>query len=105
MDCGDDGHILLSKHLADDLAQYRHWRPYLHDFGECEVKHGLRLHIVNLYKDGVGNPTLPEKIRRGKRWQQKSTFLRPGWPKSAVIVALSLSILAFAATSVIFLRR
>ena len=109
MDCGDAGHILLSKHLADDLAQYRHWRPYLHDFGECEVKHGLRLHIVNLYKDGLGNPTLPEKLRRGRRWKQKFAVVRPisptSWPKSAVIVALSLSILVFAVTSVIFLRR
>src|SRR5437660_2340486 len=109
MDCGDAGHILLSKHLADDLAQYRHWRPYLHDFGECEVKHGLRLDIVNLYKDGLGNPTLPEKLRRGRRWKQKSAVVRPisptSWPKSAVIVALSLSILVFAVTSVIFLRR
>src|SRR6266496_4317132 len=109
LDCGDAGHILLSKHLADDLAQYRHWRPYLHDLGECEVKHGVRLHIVNLYKEGVGNPTLPEKLRRGKRWKQKSTVVRPisttGWPKSAVIVALALSILALAVTSVIFLRR
>ena len=60
MDCGDAGHILLSKHLADDLAQYRHWQPYLHDVGECEVKHGLRLHIVNLYKDGLGNSALPK---------------------------------------------
>ena len=50
MDCGDAGHILLSKHVADDLAQYRHWQPYLHDFGECEVKHSLRLHIVNLQR-------------------------------------------------------
>ena len=109
MDCGDAGHILLSKHLADDLAQYRHWRPYLYDFGECEVKHGLRLHIVNLYNDGLGNPTLPEKLRRGRRWKQKNTVVRPisptSWPKSAVIVALSLSILVLAVTSVIFLRR
>src|SRR2546429_1119518 len=82
MDCGDAGHILLSKHLADDLAQYRHWRPYLHDFGECEVKHGLRLHIVNLYKDGLGNPTLPEKLRRGRRWKQKSAVVRPISPTS-----------------------
>lgn len=55
MDCGDAGHILLSKHVADDLAQYRHWQPYLQDLGGCEVKHGLRLHIVNLHKDGLGN--------------------------------------------------
>src|SRR5438309_3216216 len=73
MDCGDAGHILLSKHLADDLAQYRYWQPYLHDVGECEVKHGLRLHIVNLYKDGLGNSALPGKLRHGKRWKQITT--------------------------------
>jgi class 3 adenylate cyclase len=67
MDCGDAGHILLSKHLADDLAEYRHWRPHLHDLGECEAKYGLTLHLVNLYKDGLGNPQLPEKLKRGKR--------------------------------------
>src|ERR1700730_6906233 len=49
MDCGDAGHILLSKHVADDLAQYRHWQPYLHDFGECEVRSRGFVHIVNLY--------------------------------------------------------
>ena len=50
MDCGDAGHILLSGHIAEDLTEYRHWQPYLHDLGECEVKHGLRLHLVNLYR-------------------------------------------------------
>src|SRR4029077_20844368 len=55
LDCGDAGHILLSKHVADDLVQYRHWQPYLHDLGECEVKHGLRLHLFNFYKNGFGN--------------------------------------------------
>src|SRR6266513_3555908 len=64
MDCGDAGHILLSKHLADDLAEYRHWGPYLHDLGECEVKHGQRLQIVNLCKDGFGNQQVPEKLKR-----------------------------------------
>src|SRR5213595_4018679 len=60
MDCGDAGHILLSGHVADDLAEYRHWRPFLHDLGECEVKHGLRLHVVNLYKDNLWNQHIPE---------------------------------------------
>src|SRR5256885_12282500 len=108
MDCGDAGHILLSKHVADDLAQYRHWQPHLHDFGECEVKHGLRLHIINLYKDGVGNPALPEKLRRGKRWKQ-SVAVRPigplRVPTSPLIVTLALSVLALAASLAIFLRR
>src|SRR5881296_2181978 len=75
LDCGDAGHILLSGHVAEDLAEYRHWQPYLHDLGECEVKHGLRLHIFNLYKDDLGNPQVPEKLKR-KRWKQVST-VRP----------------------------
>src|SRR5438128_10108327 len=85
LDCGDAGHILVSKHVADDLAQYRHWQPYLHDLGEWEVKHGLRLNLVNLYKDGLGNSALPEKLKRGKRWRQTTgaTVRRvsaAGWP-------------------------
>src|SRR6201996_4283526 len=63
MDCGDAGHILLSRHVAEDLEHYGHWQPLLHDLGECEVKHGVRLGIVNLYRDGVGNPMLPKKIQ------------------------------------------
>src|SRR5260370_808098 len=62
MDCGDAGHILLSKRVAEDLAQYRHWQPYLHDLGECEVKHGEVISLVNLYNDEVGNPQRPAKL-------------------------------------------
>src|SRR5256712_6408326 len=64
MDCGDAGHILLSKHVADDLEQYPQWRSHLHDLGECEVKHGVRVHAVNLYTDEVGNPQVPDKFKR-----------------------------------------
>jgi len=63
MDCGSAGHILLSKRAADDLAHYSQWRPLLHDLGEFEVKHSLRLGLVNLYDDDVGNPQLPEKLQ------------------------------------------
>src|SRR5438270_2816558 len=56
MDCGDAGHILLSKHVAEDLEEYEKWRPLLHDLGPCEVKHGVRVSIVNLYGDQIGNP-------------------------------------------------
>jgi TolB-like protein/class 3 adenylate cyclase/Tfp pilus assembly protein PilF len=63
MDCGDAGHILLSKRVADDLEQYRQWREHLHDLGECEVKHGLRVHVVNLFTDELGNPEVPEKFK------------------------------------------
>jgi TolB-like protein/class 3 adenylate cyclase/Tfp pilus assembly protein PilF len=63
MDCGDAGHILLSKRVAGDLAQYRHWQPNLHDLGECEVKHGAVISVVNLYTDEVGNSAVPERFR------------------------------------------
>src|SRR5262249_16646751 len=69
MDCGDAGHVLLSKHVADDLEQYRQWQPYLHDLGECEVKHGVRIHAVNFYTDEVGNSEVPEKFRQVKEAQ------------------------------------
>jgi TolB-like protein/class 3 adenylate cyclase/Tfp pilus assembly protein PilF len=61
MDCGDAGHILVSKHAAEDLEQHDQWHPYLHDLGECEGKHGERLHVVNLYNDEIGNPAVPAK--------------------------------------------
>src|SRR4030081_2545437 len=64
MDCGDAGHILVSKHAAEDLEQYDQWQPYLHDLGECEGKHGERLHVVNLYNDEIGNPVIPTKCAR-----------------------------------------
>src|SRR5204862_3768144 len=63
MDCGDAGHILLSKRVAEDLAQYRHWEPNLHDLGDCEVKHGVIVSVVNLYNDEVGNSALPDKFK------------------------------------------
>src|SRR6266702_6067760 len=67
MGCGDAGHILVSKHVADDLGEYEHWRPLLHDLGQCEVKHGTRISIVNLYADEVGNPQLPKKFQALKK--------------------------------------
>src|ERR1039457_5813992 len=70
MDCGDAGHILLSKRVADDLEQYSQWRSQLHDLGECEVKHGMRLHVVNLYRDELGNPNLPDKFRSAAQTSQ-----------------------------------
>ena len=66
-DCGDAGHILVSKRVADDLGEYEHWRPLLHDLGECEVKHGMRVSIVNLHADEVGNPQLPKKFQALKK--------------------------------------
>ena len=110
MDCGDAGHILLSKHVADDLAQYRNWKPFLRDLGEYEVKHGLRLHIVNLCKDGTGNPALPQRLRRGrKRWKKSEPKIKPitgpHWPKAVIVAALGLSFVALAVSFSILLRR
>src|SRR5438128_12526418 len=59
MDCGDAGHILVSKHAAEDLEQHEEWQPYLHDIGQVEIKHGQSLHVVNFYDNEVGNPALP----------------------------------------------
>jgi TolB-like protein/class 3 adenylate cyclase/Tfp pilus assembly protein PilF len=67
MDCGDAGHILVSKHVAEDLEEYEHWRPLLHDLGTCEVKHGMRVAIANLFGDVVGNPQLPKKFQALKK--------------------------------------
>ena len=109
MDCGDAGHILLSNHVAEDLAQYRHWQPHLHDLGECEVKHGLRLHIFNLAKENVGNPNVPQKFRRGKKWKRTPVPLRPvgtpRWPQFALPALVILSGVALAITFSMFFRR
>src|SRR5437660_6130538 len=67
MDIGDAGHILLSKRASEDLVQYRQWAPYLHDLGEFEVKHGVKISIVNLYTDKRGNPLLPDNLKQSYR--------------------------------------
>src|SRR5205823_3180666 len=64
MDCGDAGHILLSKRVAHDLETHERWRPYLHDLGEVTVKHGASIHLVNLYTDDLGEAQVPAKIQR-----------------------------------------
>src|SRR5947208_7507900 len=63
MDCGDAGHILLSRHVAGDLEHYPRWKPYLHELGECEVKHGTRLGLVNFYSEEFGNLATPKKLK------------------------------------------
>src|SRR5215468_3220490 len=81
MDCGDAGHILISRHVTEDLEQDEDWRKLLHDLGPCEVKHGARVEIANLYTDEVGNPKLPSKLqavrkhRAHVRWSEIAAAL------------------------------
>ena len=104
LDCGDAGHILLSAHVAEDLCQYRHWQPCLHDLGEYEVKYGLRLHLFNLHKDNLGNSQVPEKLKR-RRWKQAPGVSTLQWPRIALTVALLLSAVALVISSLIFFNR
>ena len=77
MDCGDAGHILLSKRVTEDLEQHSKWRPRLHHLGEFEVKHGVKIEIVSLYTDEVGNPALPEKLKKEKEAAPVARFIKP----------------------------
>src|SRR6478609_8198778 len=92
MDCGDAGHILLSRHLAEDLEQYPRWQQYLHNLGDCEVKHGVHLGLVNLYRDDIGNPQLPKRIQAMKK---QSAQMR--WAvTTAALLALALIVAGIA---------
>src|SRR5437899_2961206 len=90
MDCGDAGHILLSKHVAEDLQDYPEWRPYLHDVGQCEVKHGETISIVNLYTTELGNPG-PPRLKRAetevRRRRRRNALLLAGSSLLVLIVA------------------
>src|SRR4029450_4183152 len=103
MDCGDAGHILLSKHVADDLEQYRQWRSHLHDLGECEVKHDVRVHVVNLYTDETGNQAVPEKLRQAKKG--RAPVVREKKSRSGIIVAAAVLIAALIIGGVLLSRR
>ncbi len=97
MDCGDAGHILLSRHVAEDLETFDRWRPLLHDLGECEVKHGVRVGITNLYSDEFGNSSLPGKLQAVRK--QRS---RMRWAQAAIGLVVVGAIIAAA---FYFLRR
>src|SRR5207253_2413440 len=85
MDCGDAGHILLSKHVAEDLEHYPRWQAQLHDLGDCEVKHGVRVGLINLYGDQIGNPQIPKKLQILKRQRARARW---------VVIAAALLLLA-----------
>jgi TolB-like protein/class 3 adenylate cyclase len=86
MDCGDAGHILLSKRVADDLEQYPQWHPLLHNLGECEVKHGATVALVNLYSDEIGNPELPKKFKGHEARKEKVDASTPVLRKSIAVL-------------------
>jgi adenylate cyclase len=96
MGCGDAGHILLSKRVADDLRQERHWPPLLYDLGEMEVKHGVRLGIVNLYTEELGNPEVPQKFKSssgaGLVSATVKTRIKPLWTLIAAAVLILVAI-------------
>src|SRR5437016_3980928 len=96
MDCGDAGHILLSKHVAEDLEQDDRWWPLLHDLGTCEVKHGVRVGVTNLYSDEVGNPQLPTKFQALQKHRS-----RVRWAE----VAIAFLVLAAIAAAFLFVLR
>src|SRR5262245_304018 len=101
MDCGDDKHILLSKRVAEDLGHSREWSPFLHDLGECTVKHGVPIFLVNFCGDGVGNPGLPKMVQQSQSDQaDKAAAGRPVRSFRTVYLAIAATILLFAAAVV-----
>jgi TolB-like protein/Flp pilus assembly protein TadD len=88
MDCGDAGHILLSRRVAGDLGQYSNWQPHLQDLGEAEVKHGVKVDLVNLFTENLGNPAVPDKVQRARRYQTLLARKRMG--RQFAIAALAL---------------
>jgi TolB-like protein/class 3 adenylate cyclase len=106
MDCGDAGHILLSRHVAEDLEHYPRWQAHLHELGECEVKHGVRVSVVNLYNDEVGNPAVPEKFRKAEPAAPtpQSTLTRSRKPSLGLISGI-VSVAALAILGVFLVPR
>src|SRR5213595_2276219 len=104
MDCGDAGHILISKRVADDLAQQRRWQPYLHELGDVEVKHGVVVSLVNLYAETIGNPNPPTRIGKVRgAVRSTTTAARKGLsPLARAIFILAGLLIALAIVSVIF---
>src|SRR5713101_845773 len=107
MDCGDAGHILVSKRVADDLAQDSLWQPHLHELGEIEVKHGVHIQVVNLYSEELGNPDVPEKFKQAAGTRKTTAAISGAPAKSAgrrwaLIGAAILTIAAVAIGFLIF---
>jgi class 3 adenylate cyclase len=102
MDCGDAGHILVSKRFADDLAQHRRWQRYLHDLGDVEVKHGVVVSLVNLYAERIGNPAPPACVAGVQRIERGVTTRKGVSPAALAIFIIGALLLTLAIVSVIF---
>jgi hypothetical protein len=102
MDCGDAGHILVSKRFAGDLAQHRRWQPYLHDLGDVEVKHGVVVSLVNLYAETIGNPAPPACVTGARRTEHRATTRKGFSPVALAIFIIAGLLLTLAIVSVIF---
>ena len=104
MDCGDAGHILLSKRVAEDLAPLPRWNPHLHELGECEVKHGRKVSLVNFYTAEVGNPARPNKCAIATEARSTSALSSVLWQKPALFAAAALFVIALGLAALIFSR-
>jgi len=102
MDCGDAGHILVSKRFAGDLAQHRRWQPYLHDLGDVEVKHGVVVSLVNLYAETIGNPAPPACVAGVRRTASAATTRKGLSPVARAIFIIAALLVTLAIVSVIF---
>jgi len=102
MDCGDAGHILVSKRFADDLAQHRRWQRYLHELGDVEVKHGVVVSLVNLYAETIGNPAPPACVAGVRRIEPGATPRKGFSPVALAIFIIAALLLTLAIVSVIF---
>ena len=101
MDCGDAGHILLSRHVAEDVEGYARWRPLLHDLGECETKHGEVISVVNLYDDEAGNSQLPEKFKEAQQERTAkaaATHPAPTFRRKHFVIAVASLLIAAVGT-------
>jgi TolB-like protein/class 3 adenylate cyclase/Tfp pilus assembly protein PilF len=107
MDCGDAGHILVSKHIAEDLEQLGHWKTRLHDLGDIEVKHGARVSVANLYTEELGNPEVPQKFlqARHKGASVPVAAEKPRGSRNWIIAAALALIAVFAVGEYLFSRR
>ena len=102
MDCGDAGHILLSNHVAEDLAPFPRWHPHLHALGECEVKHGRKIRLTNFYTNEIGNAEPPTKCLQ--RNGTPTAAAAPSGPRAALVIGVALLVIALVVGTLIFSR-